>query len=131
MRFDYTTLDGSFERPYVQIRVGQGERSRRYQVLVDSGADINVFSADLAKALGLDLESGKPLTVRGATGESEIFYVHPVTVALGDVTYKTTAAFADLPHLELAGLAGHAGFFSEFYVEFDTQRGRFDLTPYK
>jgi Aspartyl protease len=66
-----SVLDGTFERPYTEIRVRHRERSRRYMVLVYSGADINVFSADLAAALGIDLERGEPLIVRGATGQSE------------------------------------------------------------
>ncbi len=131
MKFDYTVLDGTFERPYAEIRVGHGEHSRRYIVLVDSGADINVFSAELAVILGIDLERGEALTVRGATGQSETFYVHPVTVSLGDVTFKTTAAFADVPHLELAGLAGQRGFFDRFEISFRFQDGTFALEPEK
>ncbi len=129
MRFDYTVLDGSFERPYVRITVGHGRNAEPYLVLVDSGADVNVFSAALAADLGIALTSGEALTVRGATGKAETFYMHPVTITLGDVTFTTMAAFADLPHLELSGLAGQAGFFEHFDVSFKFQRRTFELTP--
>jgi hypothetical protein len=131
MRFDYTVLDGSFERPYAEIRVSYRDRSRRYMVLVDSGADINVFSAELAAILGIDLKRGEALTVRGATGQSETFYVHPITLSVGDVAFPTTAAFADVPHLELAGLAGQRGFFDWFDVSFRFRDGTFELSPEK
>jgi hypothetical protein len=131
MTLEYTVLDGTFERPYAEIRVGHDGRSRRYMVLVDSGADINVFSAELAAILGIDLKGGEPLTIRGATGQSETFYVHPITVSIGDVTFTTTAAFADVPNLELAGLAGQRGFFDRFDVSFKFRGRTFELIPAK
>lgn len=129
MRLDYTSLNGSFERPYVEVNVKHGRRTEPYLLLVDSGADLNVFGAALALELGIELKHGKPLTVRGATGQSETFYVHPVTVSVGDITFSTTAAFADVPHLELAGLAGQRGFFDRFEVSFKFRGGTFELIP--
>jgi hypothetical protein len=127
--FKYTTLDSAFERPYVEITVGYEGSKEAYLTLVDSGADINVFSASLAYDLGINLENGSPLTVRGATGEAETFYMHPVTITVGGVTFETEAAFADIPHLELAGLAGQRGFFDQFRITFDIETGEFELDP--
>lgn len=129
MKFDYTLLDGAFMRPYATIKVGSGKNTRRYKVLVDSGADINVFSASLAESLGLVLESGKLVEVRGATGTTANFYVHPISIEVAGQKFDTTAAFADLPHLELAGLAGQQGFFDHFMVKFDAEAGEFELEP--
>jgi hypothetical protein len=126
--FKYTRLDSAFERPYVEITVGHEGSEEAYLTLVDSGADINVFSASLANDLGIDMEKGSPLTVRGATGEAETFYMHPVTITVGGVTFETEAAFADIPHLELAGLAGQRGFFDQFKVTFNFREGEIDLT---
>ncbi len=129
MKLKYTTLNSSFERPYAEITVWHGGRETPYLTLVDSGADINVFSASLANDLGINLDNGRPLTVRGATGEAETFYMHPVTLSVGGLSFETTAAFADVPHLELAGLAGQRGFFDHFRIAFDFESGEFDITP--
>lgn len=128
MVFKYTKLDSTFERPYVEITVGHEGSKEAYLTLVDSGADINVFSSSLAYDLGIDLKNGDPLTVRGATGEAETFYVHPVTITVGGVTFETEAAFADIPHLELAGLAGQRGFFDQFTVTFNFREEEIELT---
>lgn len=129
MKFDYTLLGGDFMRPYATIKVGNGKNIRRYKVLVDSGADINVFSASLAESLGLVLEDGKLVEVRGATGTMANFYVHPITVEVAGLKFDTTAAFADLPHLEFAGLAGQQGLFDQFVVTFNATAGEFELSP--
>jgi predicted aspartyl protease len=129
MKFDYTLLDGAFMRPYATIKVGSGKNTRRYKVLVDSGADINVFSASLAESLGLELQDGEAVTVRGATGKPGTFYAHPVTIEVANQSFTTTAAFADMPHLELAGLVGQQGFFDHFIVTFDADAREFELIP--
>lgn len=69
------------------------------------------------------------MTVRGATGEDHMIYLHPVTVSVGYFTFRTSAAFADLPHLESAGLAGQRGFFDHFRIRFDCAAGEFELEP--
>lgn len=125
----YTTLDSSFERPYAEITIGHQGNEEPYLALVDSGADINVFSASLANDLGINLKNGRPLSVRGATGESETFYMHPITINVAGVAFETEAAFADIPHLELAGLAGQRGFFDQFRITFDFEALEFELSP--
>jgi hypothetical protein len=131
MRLKYTSLDGTIKRPYADIEVSSGSKSASYLVLVDSGADINLFSAEIGDALGLDIPSGKPLSVWGATGDEQTFYVHPITVTLGDISIETSAAFADVPHLESAGLAGQNGFFNYFVIKFDADAGEFELKSKK
>ncbi|HUD11236.1 MAG TPA: aspartyl protease family protein [Candidatus Saccharimonadia bacterium] len=129
MRIKYTALDGEVKRPYADIEVSHGEASESYLVLVDSGADINIFSAEIGRALGIDIASGEPLSVRGATGDEQTFYLHPITITIGNITFDTTAAFADVRHLEAAGLAGQLGFFDRFLVAFDAEANEFELKP--
>jgi len=129
MSIKYTALDGATNRPYADIEVSKDGQSETYLVLVDSGADINVFSSEIAESLGIDVESGEPLSVRGATGDEQTFYLHPITVKVGEDLFNTSAAFASVPHLESAGLAGQHGFFDHFIVKFDAEAGEFELNP--
>lgn len=128
MKFPYTALDGDFERPYVRIAVRHNGLEEAYLTLVDSGADINVFSASLAEDLGIDLRQRRAVTVQGATGHVETFYIHRVTISVAGSSFETEAAFADMPHLDLAGLAGQRGFFDHFRVVFDFAAKEFELT---
>ena len=129
MRIKYTKLGGTFKRPYAEISVNHNGQEEPYLVLVDSGADTNLFSASLADDLGLTLEEGKPVSVQGATGEAATVYEHVITIAVAGATFETTAAFADLPHLALAGLVGQQGFFEHFLVTFDAGSSEFELKP--
>ena len=129
MKFKYTELGGTFKRPYVEVMVSHDDREEPYLVLVDSGADTNLFSASLAEDLGLILEDGRPVSVQGATGETATVYEHAITVSVAGQSFETTAAFTDLPHLALAGLVGQQGFFEHFLVTFDAKNGEFELKP--
>jgi len=83
VRFDYTRFDSSRLRPLVDVVVRHGGREASYALLVDSGADINVFSGELARELGITLEDGEMLEVRAATGDEAILWRHPVTISVG------------------------------------------------
>jgi hypothetical protein len=112
----------------VVVRHGGLEAS--YVLLVDSGADINVFSGELARELGITLEDGEMLEVRAATGDEAILWRHPVTITVGGHTIPVLAAFGEAEHLEAVGLAGQEGFFDQFRVTFDRCAGIFELEPY-
>lgn len=111
----------------MDVELRSGDKSASYVVLVDSGADVSLFSAEVGVELGIDIPSGEALTVRGATGDEQTFFMHPITIAVEDTVIETTAAFADIPHLESAGLAGQRGFFNHFRITFDFEAGEFEL----
>lgn len=69
MKFKYKKYGPKFIRPVISIRVSNkdGSKSRRYEVLIDSGADLNIFDAEIAELLGIDLESGQESFVYGIT----------------------------------------------------------------
>jgi hypothetical protein len=48
---------------------------------------MNVFTVELAEALGIDLESGVPAEVTGVTGEPVSVYVHPVELMVRDQSF--------------------------------------------
>jgi len=102
-----------------------------YLVLIDSGADINVFSYQIGELLGLDLLSGQKAEALGVTGEPTDLYIHPLTLILGGEHYPIKAAFTkaldDKPH----GLVGQDGFFSLFKVAFDLPSEEIELTPHR
>lgn len=80
----------------ITIRNSQNNSTVRYAVLVDSGADFNVFHADIAKLINLDLlnleeiefggvaETLKPLSGRLAN----------IEIGIDNIFYKTFAIFS-------------------------------------
>jgi hypothetical protein len=99
-----------------------------YDVLVDSGADINVFDVELAGALGIDLESGVAAEVTGVTGEPASVYIHPVELMVGDQSFTAPVAF--VPATNPFGLAGQREFFDQFKVTFDFPEEELEITSH-
>jgi len=98
----------------------------RYEVLVDSGADICIFDLEMAELIGLDVEKGDKVFFAGVTGTQRVAYVHDIKINVGGHTLKTRAAFAALP-AQGHGFVGQRGFFEFFRVIFDYQKTRVEL----
>jgi hypothetical protein len=108
VKFHYTRYSDTASRPVVRIGVHHGQQSFGYVVLVDSGADINVFGQRLTEALGIKLETGVPAEVAGATDDVLSVYAHPVELTVADHTF--TAQMAFIPRDSPTGLVRQRGF---------------------
>jgi hypothetical protein len=87
-----------------------------YEAIVDSGADVCVFDASIAKRLGIKLEESgaDEMAVLGRRGPG---YPQELKIIVGSHSFQTTVLFfEDLP---LAGLLGRKGFFDNFTITFD------------
>jgi hypothetical protein len=57
-------------RPIIPVILMKGKKLVGYEALIDSGADHNVFHADLARILGIKITSGKGRKIFGISGVS-------------------------------------------------------------
>jgi hypothetical protein len=128
VRFPYKRYSDVHVRPVIPVRVAAADRWIDYEVLVDSGADLCIFDAELAEPLGLDLESGERAVVAGATGAPQDVFIHPVELTVGPRTFGVRVAF--MPASHPYGLAGQRGFFSQFLVTFDQPKSEMELRPH-
>ncbi|OGI76850.1 hypothetical protein A3B85_01925 [Candidatus Nomurabacteria bacterium RIFCSPHIGHO2_02_FULL_37_13] len=128
MKFNYKTY-GSISRPVIEIILKNGENSIRYEVLVDSGADLCIFDAEIGEALGIDVQKGQKKEVFGVGGKTSIFFLHKVDIEVGGWVYKIEAGFMPdvagrvMPY----GLVGQKGFFENFIVKFNLLKEEIDL----
>ena len=126
MKFSYVRYSKAVVRPVIPIRVSYGRFSTAYDVLVDSGADINVFSNELADVLGINLKSGVPASVLGPTGHPAEVFIHPVELMVGEHTFTAQVAF--MPTSNPFGLDGQRGFFDQFEVKFSLRKEELELS---
>ena len=130
MKFKYKAY-GSALRPVIEARLKHAENSVRYEVLVDSGADICLFDQSVGEAIGIDIKKGKVKEVFGVGGKASLYYLHPVTIEVGGWDFKIEAGFMPdvagrvIPY----GIVGQKGFFDKFVVKFDLQKEDLELKP--
>ena len=128
MKFKYKRY-GRVLRPVIEISLKNGGHSVRYEVLVDSGADICLFDADIGEAIGIDIEKGKPQEVFGVGGKASVYYLHPITIEVGGWPYKIEVGFMSnvAGRVMSYGLVGQKGFFDNFIVKFDLFKEEVEL----
>lgn len=108
------SLGGSFwrDKPLVPIKVigKAGEYDRL--ILVDSGADDVVFSLDVARRIGVDLQSAAQRQAQGVGGQQPVtLYYAPVILLLDDgnevARWRAVVGFTSrLLRFPLLGIAG-------------------------
>lgn len=127
MKFRYKKYAPGVLRPVIPIEILHKDIAVPYEVLVDSGADICIFDAQIAEILGISLKTGKEQKVAGLTGVSEPYYLDPVSISVGGWGYKVEVGF--LPNIGKFGygVVGQKGFFDIFIVKFDLIKEEIEL----
>lgn len=112
--------DGFFYEATIPVSIAlparNSPRSKRFDAVIDSGASQCIFHASIGRAIGLEIEKGRPVITNGIQGPARV-YVHDISLYAPGGIVPATAAFSD--ELPLAGLLGMAGFFEYFKISFD------------
>jgi len=133
MKFNYKRYSNSVLRPVIPIKLKNKDMEIGYEVLVDSGADLCIFNAEIGEAIGIDIKKGKPCEVFGVGGKVSIYYLHKVKIEVGGWPFEIKAGF--MPNVAgrvmQYGLVGQKGFFDIFVVKFDLLKERIELKQRK
>ena len=103
--------------PIIPLLVGFGNDWVPINALVDSGANLCIFNADVGRALGIEIEKGEKLILSGIAGKITSF-VHKIKLNIEGEEMEVEAAFTD----ELAvsiNLLGRKDLFERFSITFD------------
>ena len=109
------------------IKIIYKNKSVIYEVLIDSGADICIFDAEIADILGIQIETGTKQTVSGITGTSEFYYIHEVTLNIGGWKHKAKVGFLKNINKQGYGIVGQKGLFDRYSVKFDLNKEEIEL----
>ena len=128
MKFRYKKYGPGVLRPVIPIVAVHKENQLNYEVLVDSGSDVDIFDANVAETLGLTLTSGEKSKVAGITGVEEPMYTHPINLIVGghlfkDVNVGFLKRIGDYGY----GVVGQKGFFDLFVVKFVLKKEEIEL----
>ena len=94
-------------RPKIPIRLGVNRQVTKFTIdaLLDTGSDKNLFPAAYARNLGLKIEKGKPVKIRGIIGEIDA-YTHTANIYIGTRKISTQIDFSDKQTIPLLGREG-------------------------
>jgi hypothetical protein len=128
MKFKYKKLAPNFFRPIIPVTLKFNNKSIQYEALVDSGADMCAFPAEIGELLGIDILRGKIADLTGVTGKSEKMYYHPITIEIGGNETRIEAGFTYSQNFS-HGFLGQRGIFNIYSVHFFYRKGIVELRP--
>jgi len=135
MQFPYKKFklaDGTeLLKPIIPIGLLFNGKSVKYEALIDSGADFNIFNAEIGELLGINIRSGKKIKFSGIAGEPFEVFLHNLTLEIGGWQYKIVAGFSYEISPYGFGILGQKGFFNLFGVKFIFSKGIVEITPEK
>ncbi len=129
MKFRYKVFGAESLRPVIPVALEYQGRRIRYDALIDSGADVSIFDAQIGELLGIDIEGGIEKSVSGfGDGTPESLYLHELTVRIEDEVFVIPVAFKRGFSRFGHGVLGQRGFFEKFIVSFDRSAETVELT---
>lgn len=132
MLFPYWEVTRGGERrwlPLIPITLWGTDGSKDVMALVDSGAEQNILSLELAEELGIDLEHSRPVTIVGAGEYETPGYLTEARLQLGEHRWTAEAIFSTAG--DQRTILGQAGFFAEFSVTFRYSQGEMEIVRSK
>ena len=133
MRFRYTEIQNHqdpqrpFQRPYLIVRLFNGDRHKDVISLVDSGADVCLFHSDVGRMLGIEIEAAPELAFKGVSGVKEVAYLHRVDLVVRGLSSITLDVGFTNSMAAGTGLLGQRGFFEQFRINFQLNEKFFEL----
>lgn len=119
---------GLWYRPIIPVTLKVGKIEFNYLALIDSGADFNIFHADIAKILKIDLSKLKdPVNFSGINGNG-IGYFAAIDIGIGNNFINTPVVFSNDISDSGYGILRQQGFFNKYKIEFDYIGRKINLT---
>ena len=98
-------------------------------VLVDSGAELSLFTKGDAELLGIDLSKGEKISIGGVAGDKFTAFIHSIILKIGEKNIKMEVAFSE--HFGTPRVLGRNPLFSNFFIIFDHQKQNTIFIPRK
>ena len=125
MKFRYKKIAPGLIRPIILKHQGN---AIAYEGLIDSGADMCVFPAQIGELIGLDIKKGQKSEFGGVVGKREDVYYHDIVIEIGGNSTQISAGFTYSSSFDY-GFLGQKGLFTSYIVQFNYRKGIIDLRP--
>ena len=105
--------------PIIPVTLSSSNKRVTVAALIDSCSELCLFHSSIARALGLDLKSGREDRIKGIALDEIPTYLHKVSLTLrSEKPIEVEVGFLELDLLPDGGLLGQDGFFDQFDIRF-------------
>jgi hypothetical protein len=111
------------ELPIIEAKLLGPKKSLKIGALLDSGASTSLFQAKISDRLGISLENGEKVKLKGIGGEIT-GYLHEVPVLVNGIKFKCKIVFSR-EIAENVNLFGRDNFFIPFLITFNEKYKKF------
>lgn len=101
--------------------VGRGKKGIRALFHIDSGATTSIMPSGDADVLGINVEKGKKIFVRGISGDPLVGYQHDVVMQIERMKIRVNVIF--VADILVPRILGREDIFSRFAILFDESKG--------
>ncbi len=136
MKYTYTSFyienrSKAIKRPVIEIEVFGKDDSKKFDALIDSGADLSLFNLEIAEALGIDLTNAKSANFTGISGNVNGYRVDKAKIKVDGFSevIEIPACFVDSPSVGI--LLGQDGFFDLHRIKFEKDHDTFEINSVK
>ncbi len=130
-RFKYKRFN-DFYRPVIPVQLRLDKKTLRYEALLDSGADICIFHAELGELLGLDFNRLKSASFKGLSSKSEsLGFQAIIDVGISNNFHSAPLIFSYNISPYGYGILGQKGFFEFYRIKFDYCKKEVELKSIK
>ena len=118
-------------RPIIRVKVSNKldpSKNLKTTALVDSGADICVFDAQIGEQIGLNIESGKLLVINGVADKPVKAYFHDIILTVAGYDLPRYVGFSREMRSSVSGILGQVGFFDSYKITFNYKKEKIEFS---
>ena len=119
----------SFPAVTVSLIKRDSKEEFSFLVLIDSGAEVSLFTKSDSQLLGIPLDKGEKIEIGSASGDKFSAFLHPVILKIGNERLKIKVAFSEKDNVPR--ILGRNPAFSYFFIIFDNKNQNTIFIPRK
>ena len=123
--FPYKTDAKGNTFPVISLTFHFKNKKKDFFALIDSGASVSIFLAEVADALGIEIEKGEQLYLGGVGGHIK-GYLHRLKIEAVGKTFLCPVVFSH-EYTVSFNLLGREAFFGQFKIIFEEKKNLLTL----
>ncbi|MFA4890035.1 MAG: retropepsin-like aspartic protease [Candidatus Paceibacterota bacterium] len=135
MKYKYSALwpqnpsEKWIKRPMVNVEIFGKNGSKKFNALIDSGADYCIFNIQIATLMGFDLSNSpiKPTIGIGGNESMPTYFLDDVEIKIENIDRKVKIPVCFIDSDSVGLLLGQNGFFDSFNVKFMKKHDTFEV----